>query len=199
MKKHIQLILVIFPILFFLFLTGNSKLVSSVDAKTVDPYPDANVGSKISSKTGLADFVSLPKTSTGGGTQTTACFLGANSAQMMSSLGGLGQKFLEKGYSYGWLLGIVTKPDEVTGALGIIDDLQKNGTNLIIRACYAGAGGCEIAPMGASPTQIKADAKSYALSTIALAKQTKYPFWIISGHNEPNSVETSSNCCSICI
>lgn len=190
MKKHIQLILVIFPILFFLFLTGNSKLVSSVDAKSVDPYPDSNVGSKISSKTGLADFVSLPKTSTGGGTQTTACFLGANSAQIMSSLGGLGQKFLEKGYSYGWLLGIVTKPDEVTGALGIIDDLQKNGTNLIIRACYAGAGGCEIGPMGASPTQIKADAKSYALSTIALAKQTKYPFWIISGHNEPNSVET---------
>lgn len=189
MKKHIQLILIIFPIIFFVFFTGNSKLIPSVDAQTADPYIGANVGSKINATTKLADFVTLPKTSTGGGTQTTACWLGANSAVTLNLLTGQGQKFLEKGYSYGWLAGIVVKSEDLILAEPIIDDLQKNGTNLIIRACYGGAGGCEIAPEGSTEEVIKRDAKTYALSTIALAEKSKYPFWIVGGHNEPNLVE----------
>lgn len=193
MKKHIHLILVIFPILFFLFLSTNSKLVSSVDAQAADnPYITTKVGAKISPSSKLADFITYPKVSIDGGTQTTACKLGANSAQLMSTLGGLGQKFLEKGYSYGWLLGIVTKTDEVEGALGIIDDLQKNGTNFIIRACYDDVNGCDIAPRGASKDVIKNDATAYARSAIALAGKSKYPFWIVGGHNEPNSIEKRS-------
>ena len=76
----------------------NSTLIPLVGAQaTENPYLTTKVGSKILAN-GLADFVTLPKVSTGGGTQTTASRLGANSAQLMSELSGLGQKFLEKGY-----------------------------------------------------------------------------------------------------
>lgn len=186
------MILVIFPLLFFIFLTSNSSLIPIVSAQaTENPYLTTKVGSKILGN-GLADFVVLPKVSTGGGTQTTASRLGANSAQLMIELNGLGQKFLEKGYNYGWLLGIVTKTDEVPGAAGIIDDLQKNGTNFIIRACYNDVKGCDIAPRGASQDVIRNDATSYGYNAIALAEKSKYPFWIVGGHNEPNSIEKRS-------
>ena len=170
----------------------NSTLIPLVGAQaTENPYLTTKVGSKILAN-GLADFVTLPKVSTGGGTQTTASRLGANSAQLMSELSGLGQKFLEKGYNYGWLLGIVTKTDEVPGAAGIIDDLQKNGTNFIIRACYNDVNGCDIAPRGATQDVIRNDATSYGYNAIALAEKSKYPFWIVGGHNEPNSIEKRS-------
>ena len=171
-----------------IFLT-NSGLISPTFAQVVDsPYLTTKVGSKILSN-GLADFVNSSKTSTGGGTQTTACKIGANSAQVMSALKGQGQKFFEKGYNYGWLAGIVVKVEDLEGTETIIDDLQKSGTNLIIRACYGGPSGCNIASMGAPKDVIVNDAKAYAQATITLAEKSNYPFWIVGGHNEPNLVE----------